>query len=493
MDQFKKILSAQQTREADAYTIENEPITSIELMERASLAFVEEIEGRLASNQRIAVVCGPGNNGGDGFAITRLLKERGYQVEAYLVGLSDHLSLDCQINKERLKKVKLIEDSVPSFDTYDVLIDAIFGSGLTRPINSGVAEQVVNAMNQSQNKIYSVDIPSGLFCDEVMRDGVAIKSDLTVSFQRPKLSFFFTESEPYISEWKVVDIGLNEEFIEKQKSAFRMLGEDVSKLVKSRDKFSHKGKYGRALMMAGSYGMIGAAVLSSKACLRSGAGLLTAYVPKCGYDILQTSVPEAMCMTDEEKHLTHLPDISTFDCVGVGPGIGKNEETKRLIHELFVLSTQPLVLDADALNLIAEDDFLKSNIPSDAILTPHPLEFKRLVGDWKDSAEKLQKQVDFSQKNNCVVVLKGAHTSISSPDGNVYFNLTGNPGMATAGSGDVLTGIITGLRAQGYSAVEAALMGVHFHGKSGDAAKVKIGENGMIASDLITHLRIEKN
>jgi NAD(P)H-hydrate epimerase len=272
------------------------------------------------------------------------------------------------------------------------------------------------------------------------------------------------------------------------------LGDDTTELLNSREKFSHKGKFGRALMMAGSYGMMGAAVLSSRACLRSGAGLLTTYVPKCGYEILQTSVPEAMCLTDQhEGHLTTIPDVSIFDSIGIGPGLGKNEETKQVIHALFKQPELSLVIDADALNLIAEDDFLKQNIPDNTILTPHPLEFKRLVGDWKDSREKLKKQMEFSKKNNCVVVLKGAHTSVSCSDGNVYFNLTGNPGMATAGSGDVLTGIITGLRAQGYSAIEAAVIGVHFHGKAGDMAKKELGENGMIASDLITHLRIEKN
>jgi len=494
MNHFKKILSAEQIRSADAHTIEHEPIASIDLMERASMAFVEAIEPFLRSEHRIAVVCGPGNNGGDGFAVARILKEKGYKVDAFLVALTENLSSDCQTNKNRLDKVKLIKDSIPNFEEYAILIDAIFGSGLSRPINGGLADKVVCAMNQSKKTIYSVDIPSGLFCDEVMKDGVAVKSELTVSFQRPKRSFFFTESEDFMVEWKVVDIGLDEDFIQQQTSQFRILGVETESLIQARKKFSHKGKFGHALLMAGSYGMMGAAVLSSKACLKSGVGLLTSYVPKCGYEILQISAPEAMCLIDDnEKHLARLPDVSKYDCVGIGPGIGKNEATRMLMSELFRINDLPLVMDADAINLISEDEALRSNIPKNSIFTPHPLEFKRLAGDWSNSHEKLLKQQEFSRKHSCVVVLKGAHTSISAPDGTIYFNLTGNPGMATAGSGDVLTGIITGLRAQGYNALEAALIGVHFHGKAGDLSKFELGEAGMLASDLIRNLRIERN
>lgn len=492
MNHFKKILSADQTRKADAYTIEIEQIMSIDLMERASLAFVSEIKSRINLNQRIAVVCGTGNNGGDGFAIARILKTKGYHADAFLVALNENLSTDCRINKDRLNEVKVIKDIIPTFEEYDLIIDAIFGSGLTRAISGGLPARVVNAMNQSKKTIYSVDIPSGLFCDEVLTEGVAIRSAFTVSFQRPKLCFFFAESEAFIAEWKVVDIGLNERFIQEQESPYCVLGEEVSELLETRQTFAHKGKFGHAIMMSGSYGMIGSAVLSAKACLKSGVGLLTSYIPKCGYEILQISVPEAMCLTDEnEKHLSKLPEISRYDCVGIGPGIGKNESTKNVLVELFKKENLSLVIDADALNLIAEDENLKQNLPQNSILTPHPLEFKRLVGDWSNSKERLFKQLKFSKKHQCVVVVKGAYTTISSPDGRIYFNLTGNPGMATAGSGDVLTGIITGLRAQGYSALEAAIIGVHFHGKSGDLAKLVRGESGMIASDLIEHLRIE--
>ena len=387
-----------------------------------------------------------------------------------------------------------MSSTIPSFNEYDILIDALFGSGLARPITEGLTEQVVLGMNETQVPIFSVDIPSGLFCDEVVTEGVAIYSDLTISFQRPKLSFFFTESEEFINEWTVVDIGLNEDFVQSQESSFHVLGAAVLTILEPRKKFSHKGKFGHALIMAGSYGMIGAAVLSSKACLKSGVGLLTSYVPKCGYYILQISVPEAMCLTDEhDTNLAILPALDGYDCVGIGPGLGRESSTGEMLQELFTKSELQLVIDADALNLISADKRLLDAIPEDSILTPHPKEFSRLAGGWSNSVERLDKQIEFSKKHKCVVVLKGAHTSVTGPDGNVYFNLTGNPGMATAGSGDVLTGIITGLRAQGYSALHAALIGVHFHGRAGDLAKMECGEAGLIASDLIHHLRIESN
>ena len=493
---LKNIPTTYQLREADRYTIKNEPIASIDLMERASLAFVNAIESKLLKKQRITIVCGIGNNGGDGFSVARILQSRGYDVTPILIKYNEHISPDCAINLNQLSSV-IIANSVkdiPDFSAYDVIIDAIFGSGLTRSIQ-GLAADVIVKINDSNKPVYSIDIPSGLFGDQLSSGEHIVQSDLTICFQRPKLSFFFPENSKYIKEWTVVDIGLNENYIQEQKTPYFILNSKISKRVQRRKKFAHKGTYGHAMIVAGSYGKIGAAVLASKACLRSGTGLLTTYLPKCGNTIMQTAVPEAMCLTDKHStFITTLPDLSIYDAIGIGPGIGKESLTKKVLHHLFqTLTHQKIVIDADAINILAEDDGLLKLLPEESILTPHPKEFERLVGKSKNSYDRLKKQIKFSKKYKCILVLKGANTSISSSTGKLYFNTSGNPGMATGGSGDVLTGIITGLLAQGYDTLEATLIGVYFHGKSGDDAIKTKGMNALIASDIIAFLRIERS
>ncbi|MEM9547650.1 MAG: NAD(P)H-hydrate dehydratase [Bacteroidota bacterium] len=490
---LNKIISATQTREADQFTIENEPIASIDLMERASNAFVEAIEPDLDPKQKIAVLCGPGNKGGDGLAIARILMWKGYEVTPYLCMISDKISQDCDINRNKIDNIQVIAayDLMPQFDDYDVLIDGLFGSGLSRRIE-GWAAEIVDELNFSDATVYSIDIPSGMYCDEVPEGDHIVVADAVVSFQRPKLSFFLPESSQYIKAWKVVDIGLDEHFLHSVPSENFLLDESIRTSISPREKYSHKGTYGHALIIAGARGKMGAAVLCGSSCLRSGAGLLTMHVPLCGLDIVQTTLPEAMCSLDLHNfHFSSHLVLDSFKCIGVGPGIGTSKETKEALMHLLNTTNIPMVMDADALNILSSDQSLLTLLPQEAVLTPHPKEFERLVGTWTNSLERLEKQKHFSMQHQCIIVLKDADTVITDPEGNAYFNTTGNPGMATGGSGDVLTGIITGLIAQEYTPLEAALIGVYFHGLSGDVAVRQKGQNALLASDIVNYLRIE--
>ena len=493
MQSLKKIISADQTRATDAYTIKNEPIASIDLMERASQCFVSEIESYLNPNQNIAVICGSGNNGGDGLAVARILMWKGFDVQPFLCRIGSQLSPDCKLNSEKIDNIEFItsNDELPKLDQFDIIIDALFGSGLTRPITGWPAE-IVAAINNSEAKVYSIDIPSGMFCDDLPQVDHIVKADLVVSFQRPKLSFFFPESSDFIHEWKVTDIGLDESFIQSTTSNYFLLDECIRKKLKSRKRYSHKGTYGHALIVAGSRGKMGASVLCSRACLRSGVGLVTIHTPDCGLDILQTSNPEAMCSIDcHSYHICTVPDLKNYKSIGMGPGIGLAKETKEALEDLLRKADVPIVLDADALNILASEKRLLQLLPRDTILTPHPKEFERLAGTWDTSMERLEKQIAFSKRYDCIVVLKDAHTVITDAEGSIYINTSGNPGMATGGSGDVLTGIITGLAAQGYSPLQSALIGVYYHGNAGDKAINTKGMNALIASDLVDFLRIE--
>ena len=495
MKMLPKILTASQIRKTDEHTITKKGISSFALMGHAALAFVSVIEPLLLHSQKIAIVCGVGNNGGDGFAVARILRSKKYNIQPILVQFKETLSPDCFINFKKLEDVILVkqESKIPDFSEYDVIIDAVFGSGLSKPI-TGFLQQIIESINQVKKTVYSIDIPSGLFCNELSNSETIIQADLVVSFQRPKFSFFLPENGNYVKNWKTVDIGLDEEFIQQQDSNYYILNGQITDILEPRPRQSHKGSYGHALLIAGSYGKMGAAILSSKACLRSGVGLLTTYIPRCGYQIIQSSIPEAMCLTDEnEEFVTQLPNVFKYDALGIGPGLDTNEKTVQVVRKLLSESNNPLVIDADAINIIAQNENLKSMIPKNSILTPHIKEFDRLTGKSDTSTERFQKQLAFSAKHQCIVVLKNAYTVISSPEGNLYFNTSGNQGMATGGSGDVLTGIITGLLAQNYSSLHAALLGVYFHGKAGDTAANIKGYNALIASDIIDALRIEKS
>lgn len=502
--QIMKVLNTTQIRAADAYTIQNEPILSINLMERAASKCAEWICGRFPNNRPVKIFVGSGNNGGDGWAVARMLNEKGFEVSVYSVKISDKISRDASTNKERLEvlgKVHIREVSaaneLPQINNNDLVIDALFGTGLTRPLD-GFAAEVVNYLNAFSNVLIAIDIPSGLFGESNFAEGdkkvknIArniIKANYTLTFQFPKLSFFFAENEKYVGDWHVLPIGLHEEFLENVKTPYYFIDESFIKpLVKKRKRFSHKGSFGHAYLIAGSYGMMGAAVLAAKACLKSGVGLITTHIPHYGYNVMQAAVPENMVCIDESDYIfTGFPDLSPYNAIGIGPGIGQKSNTCKALLALLETYNKPMVLDADALNIIGEKRELLGKIPKHSIITPHPKEFERLFGETDDHHSRMELQIEKSKELGIYIVLKGANTLITTPEGDCYFNSTGNPGMATAGSGDALTGIILSLLAQGYGSKEAALLGVFVHGRAGDIAMSEMGEEAITASDIIEH------
>ncbi|PCH98990.1 MAG: bifunctional ADP-dependent NAD(P)H-hydrate dehydratase/NAD(P)H-hydrate epimerase [Bacteroidetes bacterium] len=495
-----KILSAKQVKAVDAYTIAEEPIASIDLMERASIACFKWLIERYAKNRPFIIFCGLGNNGGDGLAITRLLSEKGYYVEAHIIEYSENQSKDFQTNLARLKRLKSVSivynnekrmwDGI-LIPKESVIIDAIFGSGISRPID-GFTREIIDTINHCTVDVVAIDIPSGMFVegnDSKYFKGM-VHANWTLSLQLPKLAFMFSDNTAIVGNWVLIPIGLHEAGITAQKSSYHFItGEDAKSLLRVRNKFDHKGKLGHTLMIAGSKGMMGAAMLATKACLRAGAGLVTALVPSIGYGIMQTAVPESMALADSDKDcITKIPALDKYASIAIGPGIGDDQKTERALKHLIQNTRVPLVLDADAINIISRNKTWISFVPQNSIYTPHPGEFTRLI-DWNETGYDLLKaQVDFSKKHGVYVVLKGMHTSISCPDGTCYFNSTGNPGMATGGSGDVLTGVIAGLMSQQYDSRDACILGVYLHGLSGDISAEQRGQESIIASDIIENL-----
>ncbi|MBX9850283.1 MAG: NAD(P)H-hydrate dehydratase [Cytophagaceae bacterium] len=485
-----KLLTSSQIRELDAYTIKQEAIDSVELMERASQAFVNWFTEKFDRNKKIKVFCGPGNNGGDGLAISRLLLGKGYKTETFIIA-AEKYSLDFKINEDRLAnlaRINYIENKsdIPSQSSSEIIVDAIFGSGLSKPVE-GIFAEAIKSINASGACIISVDIASGLFTNQHNAKGLIVQPAYTISFQLPKLSFFLPQNERYTGEWILADIGLHEQFIKDADSKFNFTqASDIKPLIKKRNKFSHKGNFGKALIIGGSHGMMGAIVLAAKACLRTGAGLSVTYVPQCGYDILQTALPENMVLTDPEyKFIVGVPELDTYNAIAVGPGLGRAKASVLPLKKLLEESKVTLVIDADALYALAQNKELLEKIPAGSILTPHPKEFERLAGKALNDYHQLELLKQFAIKIKSYVVLKGAYTAIATPEGEIHFNSTGNPGMATGGSGDVLTGIIVSLLAQGYTSFEASLLGVYLHGYAGDIAVKKISEPSLIASDIV--------
>lgn len=488
-----KILSAAQIREADEFTIKNEPIASIDLMERASRAFSDWYMERLSPKKPVLVFCGMGNNGGDGLAIARMLLENRYQVQVFVLKLKEKGSPDFETNLTRLQELTEVNFIAKSSEVPDlqnhIVIDAIFGSGLSKPVE-GLPAQVIAAINHHNEGVVAVDIASGLFADKPSESENIVKPTYTVSFQVGKLAFLMPENGEYVGELSIVDIGLSKKFLDGVASPYALLTKaEISVLLKKRSKYAHKGDFGKALLVTGSWGKVGASVLCAKACLRTGVGLLSIHAPRCGYEILQSTVHEAMVEVDiKKKVISKIKNIDRFDTVGVGPGIGVSEETRAVVASILEKFKNPIVLDADALNILGENKKLLHSLPKRSILTPHPKEFERLAGKFSNSFERLILQNKFSKQYKCIIIVKGAHTSIATPDGEVFFNTTGNPGMATGGSGDVLTGIVTALLAQKYSPLNAAKIGVYLHGLAGDMAAAKWGEESMLPSDIIDNI-----
>jgi ADP-dependent NAD(P)H-hydrate dehydratase / NAD(P)H-hydrate epimerase len=493
-----KLFTCKQIGEIDRLTMQLEPIASIDLMERAATCVANWMLRNIHVETSLCFFAGPGNNGGDALAVARLMAGANFQCTVFLVSLGRELKGDPAINLQRLKEQKKATlcilrsvDDLTDLHENTMIIDGLFGSGLNKPLD-GLAAEIVGRINRSGAKIISIDVPSGLFGENNTQNKVEniVRAHQTLTFQFPKLSFLFADNAQFVGECKVLPIGLHSEAIAQTETNYFLQEEaDVSAKLVRRNKFAHKGVLGHALLIAGSYGKMGAAVLASEACLRSGAGLLTSHVPQCGCEIMQNSVPESMVSVDSsEVVFSQLPELSLYSAIGIGPGVGKKKETAETVRQLLQAKPSKLVMDADALNILSEHPDWYGLLPSFTILTPHPKEFGRLAGTSANSYERLQKQLEFSSMYQVIVVLKGAYTCITLPDGRVFFNSTGNPGMATAGSGDVLTGIILGLLAQNYTSEDAALMGVYLHGLAGDLAAEHIGEYSLIAGDIIRYL-----
>jgi len=491
-----KIFSAQQIYEADKFTIKKQEISSDALMERAAVQLFEWLHKRMqGAPVKIHIFCGIGNNGGDGIALARHLWEHGYNMEVNVVNYSDKRSKDFLLNLNRLKDRKIWpnfinkESAFPVIHPDDIIVDAIFGIGLNRPPDPWVATLIQN-LNNTGAFILSVDVASGLNVDKKTEntDGV-IRANFVLSFQAPKLVFFLPETGVFCDQWDILDIGLDQEYLQGAKTAFEYITkQEVLPLYRSREKFAHKGTYGHALILGGSYGKIGAVILATRAGLRIGSGLVTAFVPKCGYVPLQTAIPEAMVLSDKEETL--ISDIAidiSPNVIGLGIGMGTDKITIQALANFLATNKTPLVIDADGLNILAKKKALLKALPKHTILTPHPKELERLVGKWTDDFDKLKKVKAFAKKYKCIVVIKGAHT-ITVFENRGYINATGNPGMATAGSGDALTGVITGLVAQGYEPLHAAVFGVYLHGRAADIAVNDMGYQALTAQTIVDYI-----
>ena len=495
-----KLFATEQVKVLDRYTIQHKPISGADLVEEAAYKFVEEFTKHYKQVSRIVVFAGPGNNGADALAIARMLSDKAYRVVIYLFNTKRQLTPECEEHKRRLLNIEQIEFTevieefnAPELTELDVVIDGLFGSGLNRPLESGFVG-LVKYINSSSAEVVSIDVPSGLFGEDNRKNtpDTIIQANKTYTFNFPKLAFLFPENARFVGEWTVLSIDILPEIIDATPAAYRIVEEaDMNMVFPQRARFTHKGTYGHALMIAGSRGKLGAAILSSRACLRSGAGLLTVHIPRCGEMVLQTAFPEAMVDVDENPDfLTAVKDLASYTSVGIGPGLGQRLETAVALGDILSRVSRPIVLDADALNIIAANKDLLEKVPRRSVLTPHPREFDRLAGDSHSGYERLMKAKDFAKEHQVCVVLKDAYTAVCTSEGNVYFNLCGNPGMATAGSGDVLTGIILGLLAQGYEPETAAVAGVFMHATAGDWAAKTHSQEAMIAGDIVDMLGI---
>lgn len=490
MQEPTKILTAAQIRAWDQFTIVNEPILSIDLMERASKKCVDYILNSLHFRGPFTILSGTGNNGGDGLAIARLLHSKGVELEVFVVGDANNGSDDFKINLIRCDTANInIQNYNHNINSKfkGTIIDAIFGTGLNRA-PEGIHFKAIEAINASGSIVISIDMPSGLYTDvHTPNHQMVVNANYTLTFEVLKFAFLFAENHNRLGQVQVTPIGLLNSYKPEGIIHGLLLNKDcIRSKVKTLNQFDHKGKNGHALLIAGSKNKMGAAVLAVSAALRSGVGLLTVHTVESGTIPLNTECPEAMLSIDEtEAVVSNLPELNAFTSIGIGPGIGSDKLTAKLLLTLISNFKGTIVLDADALNIVSENEECKSLLNSNCILTPHVKEFDRLAGNSSNDFERHEKQLEFAKKYKCYVLLKGAYSKITAPNGEVYINNTGNPGMAKGGSGDVLTGIITGLSAQNYSAIDAMLLSVYWHGLAGDLASLQYSAIAMKSSDIV--------
>lgn len=491
-----KIFTSAQIQELDKYTIDHEPVKSIDLMERAAKALTTAIMQEWTERTPVVVFAGPGNNGGDALAVARMLAAEKFSVSVYLFNIHNKLSENCEINKQRLidgKKAHFTEINLnfdpPALKAGTLVVDGLFGTGLDKPLMGGFAS-LVKYINQSPARVVSLDVPSGLMCEDNsynIRTNI-IHADLTLTLQQKKLAMLMPDMQAFLGQVKVLDIRLSPDYIRNTEAPYRILEEaELRPRMRLRDDFAHKGTMGHALIIAGSYGMAGASVLATKACLRAGAGKVTVHTPKRNYNIMQISVPEAVLQMDhEETYFSESVESDEFDSLGIGPGLGHNESSAIALIGQIKRTSCPIVVDADALNILGNHQAWIQQLPQGIILTPHPAEFDRLAGTASNSSyERLMRARELAEHLSGYILLKGHYTALCLPDGHIVFNPTGNSGMATAGSGDVLTGILTGLLARGYKQADACMLGMYLHGLAGDLAVRETGKECLLASDII--------
>lgn len=483
-----KLFTAWQMQHWDAYTIKHQQISSLNLMERASQACTDWIIQQQFTSQPIKLFCGKGNNGGDGLAIARQLLTAGIEAVIFIAEFGAPGTPDFQQNLTRLRSLTTdihylqSADQFPIINVEDIVVDALFGFGLNRPLN-GLYQQLVEHINKNAKKVIAIDVPSGLYTDEPSEHNTIIKADYTLTFQSLKLCFVVAENAQYFGEVVVLPIGLEKQYEEVETATYEMVDEEmIAMLYKPRKAFSHKGSFGHALLVAGNTGKMGAAVMCAKACLRSGVGLLTCAVPQQEFVVLQTTIAEAMAIDRDTQ-----PDVSKYNVIGAGPGLGTADDTAGLLYNMIQQYKQPMLLDADALNIISGHTDWLSILPQNSIITPHPKEFDRLFGESSNDFERMQKALSASVQYTIVIVLKGHYTLIAH-EGKGYYNTTGNAGMATGGSGDTLAGIITALLAQQYAPLAAALLGVYVHGLAADICLEDQSYESMLPSDTIDKL-----
>ena len=491
-----KIFSAAQIKACDAYTIHASGISSVDLVERAASECATHIIGHYPVDTPFVLLCGMGNNGADGLALARILMQHGYGIKVFVL---QHRNEHTPENKSHLNKLLRIDAALVEYlqpETFladlpeqVVLIDAILGTGLSRQVDGWLAD-FFSHINHLPNKKIAIDIPSGMPADNLPApDASMIAAQETLSFEFYKRSFLHPETGPYCGKITIVAIGLHPTFIEATHTHYQTIDEDaLSILLKKKAAFSYKNQHGHCFITGGSKGKVGAALLATAAALKSGVGLVSSIIPEVAYIPLQSNLPEAMCQVAGQTHIESIEPYQAASAMGIGIGMGTAEASVQALTNFLETCTLPCVFDADALNILAAHPELMTKIPEHSILTPHVGECDRLFGASSNSMQRVEHIRMQAMRYKVCIVLKGHHTVVVTPDGDCYYNLNGNAGMAKGGSGDVLTGLIAGLLAQAYLADQAALLGVYIHGLAGDLAATELGMQAMNARDIIEYL-----